>query len=242
MRRILAPFLLAFSCVASTSPARALEEKTLKAAIARLEEEKTLALDFFTGFSGSECGPSVALLVILSDKDALKTFSQLADRPGAPGLYGLIGLRITDKEGQLYTKKAQEYLAREKGKEVPTIIGCDISDEKVEACLQISPESKNRRILKHGEYAARVFTPSSQLVKADRVIENGILPQVLTIPWFNMAHATAEDLKDPEMAERKREFDEILKQDLLFKNPAGILKLLEMDSDEAVMFQFKNDP
>lgn len=86
MKRItLALTLLALAA----APARGFEEETVKAAIARLEGEKALALHFYNGFSGSKCSPSIALLVILSDKEALKTFTALADKPGAPGLYGL---------------------------------------------------------------------------------------------------------------------------------------------------------
>lgn len=122
------------------------------------------------------------------------------------------------------------------------MMGCDISRGKIEACIQIAPDSKNRRVLKHGEYAGKAFATWEQWRAAGDVIENGVLPQILTIPWFRIAYAPEEELKDPEMADQKRKFDETVKQDLLFKNPAGILKLMEINSDKEVMFQFEHDP
>ncbi len=216
--------------------AHGFEEKTVKAAIAELERAPQVVLGTQAGIGGVTSGNTVALLVILSDKEAVPTFTALADKSGVAGIYGLIGLRIADRDGALYTKKAQEFIAREKGKEAMTVEGCIGGGVKVEDLIQIPETSKNRHVLKHGEYAGRVFTNQMDWIQAGRVIDNGVLPQMVTIPRFTSAWITPEQIKaSPDIAKLKQEYDDLVSQDLLFKNPAGILNLLGIDSDAKAM-------
>lgn len=233
---------LAFLTLA-TAPARAFEEKTVKAAITELERASQVTMNTQVGIGGTTSSATVALLVILSnDKEAVPTFTALADKPGAPGLYGLIGLRIADPDGALYAKKAQEFLTREKGTKVQTIEGCIGGELPVEEIVRVPETSKNRRVLKHGEYAGRVFTSQMDWIQAGRVIDNGVLPQMVTIPRFTMAWVTPEQVKEsPEVAKLKRESDELMDQDLLFKNPTGILKLMGIETDAKAMTYFTRD-
>ena len=176
---------VALSCAAGDSVADLAESRLMK----------TVCFDksFEVGFGGDPSRNSIALIVLLGEEGAVERFRKMTEVPGVPSLYGVVGLRLSDRGGEIYKRKFAEVLVRDGELTVQTHFYDDSGTDRVKDLMAIPEARKHSKIVAFGQYAAVVFR-GQKLENEDYVIQNGLLAERLVNPYLRISMAEKESL------------------------------------------------
>lgn len=217
-------------------------EKVLVAEKAKemLKDASYIVLDFHTGYAGEPSKHSVAMLFLLNEPQAEDFFLALTEVSGAPSVYGLIGLRLLDEKGDVYSGAFKKVFDRDGEKMVETLIGDVIGERPLGKILKVSDAAVTKEKLKYGEYAKKLLI-KHPLVKLDVVVDNGLLGEAILNPSFGCYSSyLGLDLKSREKL-RKIFKDEalvdkkIIEKKMLHTDPIGVLSMVGFDSSAFIL-------
>lgn len=199
-----------------------------------LIKSEWMTLNFYGSYAAQPEKESIALLILVSRPTSVEFFETLTDHKGVPALYGLIGLHLMDKRGEKFRDKMSKVLQRDRGLKVKTVFGDVVGASLVEDIILMPSESNDRRLLNYGRYASQVFgkTPLKQL---NFVIENGLLAENLTNPYFDIMFADSDSLDEPELIKNRAKGERVVKDNLLYQNPTSILEMLGYTSEQELL-------
>lgn len=199
-----------------------------------LRDARDFRLHFATGFNAQASKESIALLVMLGDEKAIEKFSGLTKIPGVPSLYGLVGLRLSDASREIFDRKVIEVIKRDGGRAVAVSSFDNIDEERVERLVRVAESRKKMPNIKHGQYAANVFS-GLKIESSDYVIANGLLAERIVNPCFRVSLLKRDELgEDPELLREFEMGQRIVREDLVFKNPRMILKFIGLNTEKDI--------
>ena len=210
--------------------------KTVEAAKNSLNEAGIVDLWFHGGFSGEPMAKSVALLFLLGEPDIAHYFAELTKKPGAPSVYGLIGLRHVNPKSDIYDKSLKLVVKRDGDRIVKIARGDVISSIKLSELL-VEPEGRNsNKRLMFGEYCTDTLAsvPQKDLTY---VVDNGLLGEKILNPFMFLDTVSDErkskldkyDLQRVSFAEK------VVAWKLLHRNPREVLRFVGFNEDKEIL-------
>jgi hypothetical protein len=227
-------FAAAISLLSSVALSCAADDSVAYLAESRLMKASCFDKSFEVGFAAEPSRNTIALIVLLGEVGAVDRFRKMTEVPGVPSLYGVIGLRLSDRGGEIYKRKFAEVLVRDGELEVQTHFHDDTGTDRVKDLMVIPEARKDSKIISFGQYAAVVFR-GQKLENEDYVIQNGLLAERLVNPYLRISMAEKELLNgDSVLMKQFDEGEQIIKNNLIYKNPLEILKMVGFSDEKTI--------